>query len=125
MAPARFGVGTPAPIKDLSSTLAAQNNQKLVFVTKNLGGEVQELVDELASSLRAAGGNVVILQDPEIELGRECKQSIRGSSNCFAAVVFNGSPGTTGGPWDYILRGDSSYGLKNIYVDSNDDDVNT
>lgn len=124
-APSNYGVGTPAPVKDLSSTLAAQNNQKLVFVTNNLGGEVQELVDELAGSLRAAGGNVVILQDPNRELEGECRQSIRGSSDCFAAVVFNGSPGTTGHPWSYMLRGDSSYKIRNIYVDRNDDDLNT
>lgn len=125
MSPATFGIGTATSIKDLSGTLAAHGNLKLVFVANNLGGEVQELVDGLAGSLRAAGGSVVILQDPLVELQNECKQSIRGSSSCFAAVVFNGSPGTTNGLWNYTLRGDSSYGFGNINVDNNDDDVQT
>lgn len=125
MSPATFGIGTPAPTNDLSNTLAAHDNLKLVFVTNNLGGEVQELVDGLAGSLRAAGGNVVILQDPLRELQNECKETIRGSSDCFAAVVFNGSPGTTNGAWNYTLRGDSAYAYGDIHVDKNDGDVQT
>lgn len=123
--PVNYGIGSAAPVKDLSSTLAAHGDRKLVFVASNLGGEVQELVDELSGSLRAAGGNVVILQDPVVELQNECKQSIRGSSNCFAAVVFRGSPGTTNTLWNYTLRGDSSYYSSTVRVNKHDTDVQT
>lgn len=125
MSPATFGIGTAAPVKDLSNTLAAHSNLKLVFVTNNLGGDVQELVDELAGPLKAAGGNVVIIQDPIRQLQDECKQSLRGSSGCFAAVVFQGSPGTTNGPWNYTLRGNSAYGFGKINVEKHDDDTQT
>lgn len=123
--PSTYGIGSPTPVKDLAGTLANHGSQKLVFVTNDLGGDIQELVDELAGSLKAAGGNVVILKDPLVALQNECKQSLRGSSDCFAAVVFRGSPGTTGGAWDYTLRGDTSYSFSGINVNGHDDDVQT
>lgn len=123
--PAKYGVGTAAPIKDLAKSLADHQGLRLVFVTNNLGGDVQELVDGLANPLKAAGRNVVILSDPVRGLQTECKQSLRGASECFAAAVFYGSPGTTGGVWNYTLRGDSSFGYGRIDVDDHDNDSQT
>lgn len=125
VSPATFGVGSAAPVKDLSATLAAHGDRKLVFVASNLGGEVQELVDELAGSLRAAGGNVIVVQDPVLELQNECVESLRGSSGCFAAVVFRGSPGTTNSVWNYTLKGDSAYKAGTINVDKHNSDTQT
>lgn len=120
--PAIYGIGTPAPVKELSSVLASHSDQKLVFVTNNLGGDVQELVNSLVTPLRDAGGKVVVIQDPIRQLQAECKQSLRGSSECYAAVVFLGSP-QSGGVWNYTLRGDSAYGIGRINVEDHDNDA--
>lgn len=82
-------------------------------------------MDELAGSLRSAGGNVVILQDPLQQLRDECQQTIRGSSSCFAAVVFHGSPGTTDALWNYTLRGDSAFAYGTVNVDKHNGDIQT
>lgn len=92
-------------------------------MTNNLGGDVQQLVDGLANPLKAAGRKVVILTDPVRQLQAECKQSLRGASQCFAAAVFYESPGTTNGVWNYTLRGDSQFGYGRINVDDHDNDA--
>ncbi|KAH0613686.1 uncharacterized protein H6S33_005572 [Morchella sextelata] len=117
--PATYGVGTPAHVRDLSNALSAHPDLKLVFVTNDLGGEVQDLVDGLLTPLRSAGRNVVTISDPLRGLQQECKQSLRGSSDCFAAVVFNGSP-ERGGIWNYTLRGDSSFDYGRINTENHD-----
>lgn len=117
--PATYGVGTPAHVRDLSNALSAHPDLKLVFVTNDLGGEVQDLVDGLLTPLKSAGRNVVTISDPLRGLQQECKQSLRGSSDCFAAVVFNGSP-ERGGIWNYTLRGDSSFDYGRINTENHD-----
>lgn len=117
--PAKYGIGTPAYVRDLADSLSAHPDLKLVFVTNDLGGEVQDLINGLVTPLRDAGGNVVTISDPVRGLQQECKQSLRGSSDCFAAVVFNGSP-AQGGIWNYTLRGDSSFDYGRINTDDHD-----
>ncbi|RPB01721.1 P-loop containing nucleoside triphosphate hydrolase protein [Choiromyces venosus 120613-1] len=123
--PAIYGIGTPAHVKDLQRELLAHSDKKLAFVHNNLGSEVRDLIDGIANPLIAAGGKVVILEKKE-ELQIECKQTLRGSSPCFSAAVFNDSPTRSGnGVWNYTLRGDSSLGGGKVNVENHDNDVQT
>ncbi|KAG0125716.1 hypothetical protein HOY82DRAFT_672957 [Tuber indicum] len=123
--PATYGVGTPAHVKDLQRELLAHSDKKLAFVHNNLGSEVRDLIDGIASPLIAAGIQVAILEKNE-DLRIECKQTLRGSSPCFSAAVFDDSPASSdNGVWNYTLRGDSSLDGNKINVKDHDNDVQT
>ncbi|KAL7275518.1 hypothetical protein RUND412_001543 [Rhizina undulata] len=118
--PAIYGISDIAPVRDLATAVASHPDLKLVFVTNNLGGSVQTLVDELSAGVSQKGGTVVVLTDPVTELQRECKQSLLGASGCFAAAVFY-SGGENG--WNYTIRGDSAFESGKINVNNHDNDV--
>ncbi|CUS09342.1 unnamed protein product [Tuber aestivum] len=123
--PATYGIGTPAHVKDLQRELLAHSDKKLAFVHNNLGSEVRDLIDGIANPLTAAGIEVVILERNE-DLRVECKQTLRGSSPCFSAAVFDDSPASSdNGVWNYTLRADSSIRGGRVNVKDHDNDVQT
>jgi len=124
--PSNYGIGTPAHVKDLQGELLAHPDQKkLAFVHNNLGSDVRDLIDRISNPLIAAGIQVVVLEKKE-DLQIECKQTLRGSSPCFSAAVFDDSPASTdNGVWNYTLRGDSSLGGNRVNVKNHNHDAET
>jgi hypothetical protein len=120
-----YGVGSPAPVQSLDA--AVSNSAKLVFVQPpGLGPDVAKVVDTLANPLLRANKQLVFLTD-ENDLLLTCKESLRGTSDCFAAVVFNDSPLTIGknNMWNYTIRADNQRNGRTFHVNqhSNDEDV--
>jgi hypothetical protein len=119
--PSKFGIGTAVPVRDLGDTLQ-DVGKKLVFVHQGLGGEVDTLIATMERELSPMG-QVVVLEQQD-ELRKECKQSLRGVSLCFAAVVFESSPNTGDGEgWKYILRGDLALSNGRVNVEKHDNGV--
>lgn len=117
-----YGVGSPSPVRSLAD--AIPNSKKLVFVQPpGLGPDVAKVVDEMTSTL--GGKQVVYLTDPN-DLVTTCRQTLHGNSNCFAAVVFNDSPLTTGetskGVWSYTLHADNADNAFNFNVNQHNND---
>ncbi|TGZ79340.1 P-loop containing nucleoside triphosphate hydrolase protein [Ascodesmis nigricans] len=117
--PAKYGIGSPSSVKSLADRLDG-SSKRLVFVHNKLGGEVDELIQSMEDDLRGRG-QVKVIQD-QAALRDECKQSLRGVSDCFAAVVFESSP-DNGGRWNYTLRGDSSLARGSFNAEESDNDV--
>lgn len=92
-------------MKALATQLDFHSAKTLVLVNNGLGSEVDAVIANLKASVTGKGQVKVI--SGELGLRDECKQSLRGTSNCFAAVVFEGTPGK-GGRWNYTIRGDSA-----------------
>ncbi len=110
-------------MKDLADTFAS-HSKKLVFINNGLGSDVDGLVETLAAPLRSKG--TVLVLDDSSTLATECKQTLSGVSNCFAAVVFQSSPsGGSGKGWNYTLRADSSLSSGRVDVDKHTNDVET
>jgi ATP-binding cassette, subfamily A (ABC1), member 3 len=121
-----YGVGSPSPVQSLENALP--NNEKLVFVQPpGLGPDVQEVVTKITSTLTPAK-HVVFLTDVN-DLLTTCRQNLDGSSDCFAAVVFDDSPLTTGpsskATWTYTIRADNQYNGFKFHVgqNNNNEDV--
>jgi len=113
--PSRYGIGSPEPVRELADAFASERGKKFVFVNNGLGGEVDTLIDSLRREL-IPSGPVLVLED-EDRLRTECKQSLRGVSLCFAAVVFEGSPNTGDtGRWQYTVRGDIEFSDPSVDV---------
>jgi ATP-binding cassette, subfamily A (ABC1), member 3 len=116
-----YGVGSPLPVVRLLD--AIPTSRKLVFVQPpNTGADVSRVVHEVTSSLLGRR-NVIILTN-ETDVLSTCLESLAGSSDCFAAVVFNDSPMTVGknGIWDYTIRADSNTGGDGFHVTRHDND---
>jgi hypothetical protein len=116
-----YGVGSPATVLNLGS--AVPNTRKLVVVQPpGLGADVARVVDTITRPLRETK-QLVFLTD-EDDLISTCKESLRGKSDCFAAVVINDSPLTLGKQrvWNYTIRANARSGF---HVDRhrNDEDV--
>lgn len=122
---ATYGIGTPAHVKDLKTELLSHPGKKLAFVHNNLGSDVRDLINRIANPLVAAGIHVAVLEKKE-DLQVECRQTLRGSSSCFSAAVFDDSPASTdNGVWNYTLRGDGSLDGTKVNVKKHDHDAET
>ncbi|OAQ66044.2 ABC transporter [Pochonia chlamydosporia 170] len=125
----KFGIGTPQDIFSLGDALAkAQGGRDTVaFVnTGHSGGEIDRVIVSLSKTVTDAGKNATKISN-EDDLGYVCKSTIRGTSNCYGAVVFYSSPNEgSGGIWNYTLRADAGLGLyfRNDH-DDNDPEVYT
>ncbi|KXJ90459.1 hypothetical protein Micbo1qcDRAFT_135699 [Microdochium bolleyi] len=101
---------------------------QIVFCNSGLaGGEVDRVIDSLAAQLGQVGGGTRVhrISDP-LDLGRICTVSFQGTTPCYGAVVFHGSPSEGSGPgsgsgWNYTLRGDGVLGTK-FRADKDDND---
>jgi hypothetical protein len=94
--PSDFGVGSPTTLRTFEEALHAgtSGRKTVAFVANNQASEVTDLIDQLSN---------------EVELLETCRSSIRGVSNCFAALSFHGSP-SNGGAWNYTIRTDGALG---------------
>lgn len=116
-----YGVGSPAPVQSLMTAISS--SAKLVFVQPpGLGPDVVTVVDSLANPLRAHKQLVFLTNENDLLL--TCKESLRGTSDCYAAIVFNDSPLTIGknGMWNYTIRADNRWNGRSFHVNQHNND---
>ncbi|KAI5809808.1 hypothetical protein DFH27DRAFT_477169 [Peziza echinospora] len=119
-----FGIASPEGVKSLAS--AIDPDLRLVFITNGLTGDVEKVIEAVAKPVRAAGKTVKIMEDNSL-LGVECKQALRGVSECYAVAEFNFSPDNprTDGSlvhWNYTIRSDASLG-RTLTVKKHNNDI--
>ncbi|KAL7816121.1 putative ABC transporter [Trichoderma gracile] len=109
----KFGIGSPANILSLEAALSKANGGRdtVVFVNSgHTGGDIERIIDSLSDTVKGAGKNATTIQD-ESDLGYICRGTIRGTSDCYGAVVFYSSPDEgSDGFWNYTLRADAGLG---------------
>jgi ATP-binding cassette subfamily A (ABC1) protein 3 len=125
--PSNYGIGTSHQIRTLAEGLAASDGGRdtIAFVNNGLtGGDIDRVIDILSASANGTGEKVVRLTD-EAQLLDTCRSSLRGSTPCYGAIVFNSSPAEgSGGLWNYTLRADGSFGSKiDVNKDTNDAEI--
>lgn len=126
--PADYGVGSPAEVKKLIDEVGGM---RLILINNGLTGDVEKVIDAISKPLIAAGRDVRIMED-DSELGKICKQSLRGASECYSIAAFHSSPENPnpslgkgkGAAWNYTLRADSSLGTR-ISVLNHKNDIQT
>lgn len=118
----KFGIGSPSDIFSLDNALSKSDGGRntVVFVNSgHTGGDIERVISSVSGTVKGAGKNATIIQD-ESDLGYACRSTIRGTSNCFGAVVFYSSPHEgSDGFWNYTLRADG--GLGGSFQTDNDD----
>ncbi|KAL2174543.1 uncharacterized protein P884DRAFT_208657 [Thermothelomyces heterothallicus CBS 202.75] len=124
---ATFGIGDVRPVRSLLDGLevaSGSGRNHVVFVNKGFrGGEIERVIDDLATTVRNAGKNATILES-EDDVPYICRASLRGVTPCYGAVVFHGSPTEGGGGlWNYTLRADASLGAGRIDTDKDTNDA--
>lgn len=121
----KFGIGSPSDILSLDSALSksAGGRNTVVFVNSgHTGGSIEHIIDSLSGTVKGAGKNATTIED-ESDLGYVCRSTIRGTSNCFGAVVFYSSPEEgSDGFWNYTLRADGGLG-NSFQTDKDDNDA--
>ncbi|KAL2194308.1 hypothetical protein P885DRAFT_43208 [Corynascus similis CBS 632.67] len=127
MPTAKYGIGDIRPVRSLSNALGVASESgrdNVVFVHNGFtGGEIESVINELATTVRDAGKNATILER-EDELPYVCRASLRGVTPCYGAVVFHGSPTEGEGDlWNYTLRADSSLGIGRVETDKDTNDA--
>lgn len=96
---------TSYPIRDLADAISATSQRKLVFVRNGLANDsLALLVDGILQEPGMESVDTLVTDDPN-ELFGLCRQSIQGSSDCFAAVIFSSFNDTT---VEYIIALDDS-----------------
>ncbi|KAJ8120248.1 hypothetical protein ONZ43_g2995 [Nemania bipapillata] len=123
--PSDYGIGDLHAVRSLSDALqraSSDGRRTVVFVNNGLaGGDIDRIIDTLADQVTNAGRDAVKLSELS-DLTVTCRSTLRGSSTCYGAVVFNSSPNEgTGGIWNYTLRADGALGSR-IFVDQDDND---
>jgi ATP-binding cassette subfamily A (ABC1) protein 3 len=116
-----YGVGSPSPVQSLDTTIPS--SQKLVFVQPpGFGSDIARVVGTLSNPLQ--GSKKLVNLTDENDLLTTCRESLRGTSDCFAAVIFNDSPLTVGkdGIWNYTIRADNRWNGKTFYVNQHNND---
>lgn len=122
--PAVYGIGAPRPIRDPVDAFETQSGRSRVVLINNglTGGLVEDAISDLNTTYSTAGADVQFASTDD-DLATLCRSSLSGTSRCYGAVSFTGSPtegqSTT---WAYTVYVDFGLGLR-INVDSNDDDT--
>ncbi|KAK3900763.1 hypothetical protein C8A05DRAFT_35591 [Staphylotrichum tortipilum] len=123
---AKFGISPIHAVRTLPDALevaGGSGRNNVLFVHSGFtGGEIEDVINGLASVVRGAGKNATVLAT-EDDLPYICRASLRGVTPCYGAVVFHGSPSEgRGGIWNYTLRADASLGAGriNVEIDTND-----
>ncbi|KAI9840875.1 MAG: hypothetical protein M1837_001254 [Sclerophora amabilis] len=124
--PSNYGFGSPRPLRHLTTDAigsARGSRDTVAFVHNGFrGGQIEDLIDSLATPLAEAGADVRILSGEE-ELFSVCRSSLSGVSGCYAAASFHSSPTEgIGDLWNYTARADASLG-NGVFVDRGDNDV--
>jgi ABC-type multidrug transport system ATPase subunit len=124
VAPSEYGIGTPVPIRSFGDGLRAATGGRddVVFVNSGFtGGQIGRVIDSLTTTVRDAGKNPIVVDNEDATI-TICRNSLRGASGCYGAVVFYSSPSEgEGGIWNYTLRADGALG-EQVFVDQNDND---
>ncbi|MCJ1278243.1 hypothetical protein MMC21_006058 [Puttea exsequens] len=122
--PSHYGIGNASPVRSLTDALGIGGGGRNTIALVNngfTGGDIDDVINNVAKQAQAAGKDVQILEQEE-ELLTICRSSIRAVSSCFGAAVFYGSPTQgPGGQWNYSLRADGGLGDK-IVTTSNTND---
>lgn len=125
--PSEYGIASSYnPIRDIAtdvfnSSTDLGGRDRVVFVNElGPGGEIDTVIESLATRLTAAGAEVHRISD-ENELFDLCPSTLTGLSPCYGAVSFQSSP-AQGGVWAYTARADFGLGLS-PYVNSNSNDA--
>jgi ATP-binding cassette subfamily A (ABC1) protein 3 len=125
--PSEYGIASSYnSIRDITtevfnSSTSLGGRNRVVFVNEgNIGGQIDTLIERLATRLNDAGAEVHRISD-ENELFDLCPSTLTGLSPCYGAVSFESSP-TEGGVWAYTARADFGLGLS-PYVNSADNDA--
>ncbi|KAK2616364.1 hypothetical protein QQS21_000798 [Conoideocrella luteorostrata] len=120
----KFGLGTANDIYSLGDALGkAQDGRNTVALVNSghSGGEIDRVIGSISELVTGAGKNATKISN-EDDLGYICRSTIRGTSNCYGAVIFHSSPNEgNGGFWNYTLRADAGLGL-HFRVDEKDND---
>ncbi|KAI0429631.1 hypothetical protein F5Y09DRAFT_256524 [Xylaria sp. FL1042] len=125
VSPSEYGIGDLHAVRSLSDALhraSSDGRNRVVFVDSGFtGGDIDQVIDTLMDQVTSAGKEAVRLSRVS-DLTTECRSTLRGSSTCYGAVVFNSSPNEgNGGMWNYTLRADGALGSK-IFADRDDND---
>ncbi|KAI1265327.1 ABC transporter [Xylariaceae sp. FL1019] len=125
VSPAQYGIGESRPVRSLENALQAASSSDrntIAFVNSGLtGGDIDQVIGTLADTVTDAGKRAVKLTTVG-DLTSVCRSSLRGSSHCYGAVVFNSSPNEgSGGIWNYTLRADGSLGTAIMANDADND----
>ena len=126
IAPSTYGIGVPEPIVSLQEVLALNSGRDILALVNNgfSGGDIDRVLTQIGNIGTSAGKNVQFLGE-EDDLLIPCRSTLRGTTNCFAALVFYSSPTEgPGGLWNYTLRVDGSLGaVINTKVNNNDQET--
>ncbi|KAI0450773.1 hypothetical protein F5B21DRAFT_489523 [Xylaria acuta] len=123
--PSDYGISDLHAVRSLPNALqraSSDGRNTVVFVNNGLaGGDIDQVIDVLADQVADAGKDAVKLSELS-DLTSTCRSTLRGSSTCYGAVVFNSSPNEgNGGIWNYTLRADGALGGR-IFVGEDDND---
>ncbi|KAI9825711.1 MAG: hypothetical protein M1826_006895 [Phylliscum demangeonii] len=120
-----YGIATSRPIQSLATAMKADASSRNTLVLVNggfAGGDIDRVIEIVASPVRQAGKSVKVIQTAD-DLFDLCPSTIRGVTTCFGAAVFYSSPTEgPGGIWNYTLRADGAVGF-NIDVRKSGNDV--
>jgi ATP-binding cassette subfamily A (ABC1) protein 3 len=85
-----FGIATSStPIRDLGDAIKSAPTQRLVFVRNGISNTtLGPIIEGVLSQPGMEGVEGLSVDDPN-DLFQLCRQSLTGSSNCFAAVLFS------------------------------------
>ncbi|KAI1430595.1 hypothetical protein GGR50DRAFT_190864 [Xylaria sp. CBS 124048] len=124
--PSEYGIASLRAVRTLPNALhqaSFDGRNTVAFVNNGLaGGDIDQVIGILVDQVTGAGKHAVKLTQPR-ELTGICRSTLRGSSNCFGAVVFNSSPNEGhGGLWNYTLRADNVLGSR-IFVNEATNDA--
>ncbi|GAP87040.1 putative ABC transporter [Rosellinia necatrix] len=123
--PSDYGISDIHAVRSLSSALqraSSDGRTTVAFVNNGFtGGDIDQVINVLADQVTDAGRNAVKLSELA-DLTSTCRSTLRGSSSCYGAVVFNSSPREgNSGIWNYTLRADGALGSR-IFVTEDDND---
>lgn len=131
--PAVFGIASPSPVKTLAEAFdkaRSSSRDKFVLVNSGLsGGSIDRVLDTFEEQAKDAADFMDVVRiDDEAQLATECRNSLRGVSTCFGAIVMRSSPGEgKGGIWNYTIRTDGalldSVGKIDVDSSSNDQEI--
>ncbi|ORY66061.1 uncharacterized protein BCR38DRAFT_465071 [Pseudomassariella vexata] len=104
--PNRYGVGTPAPVQSLASSM--HGSKKLAIVeSPGLGPDFPEVLKRITGPLDSSK---VTHLDTEDQVHGGCVVDFYGNSQCYAVLIFNDTPlsGRINATWNYTIKADPS-----------------
>ncbi|KAL4789971.1 hypothetical protein BDV19DRAFT_394503 [Aspergillus venezuelensis] len=125
--PATYGIATPTRVRSFADALSSvgMGRNRMVFVDNGVvNGSIEQVINDVAQPVRASQYEVFIVS-AEDEMRELCRTTLRGMSNCIAAVVFYSSPTEgPGGAWNYTIRTDAVLGEGiDVKSSSNDQEI--